>query len=329
MLLMIVCICIGVSFQDFWHHNAKRHSNLFVMWLSTRNCRNLIFLYNLSMFDFDEKRPSQIPIVVLDTETTGLYPGLGHRVVEIGAVRLENWQPVAEFNQLIYPERQMEPKASSVSGITDIDLLGKPTFAEIAPELVTFLDGALIVAHNASFDAGFLGMEFFIARQAELTGSRQPVLPNPWLCTLLLARRHFYFGRNNLGNIARRLGVRMGKAHRALNDVYMTAEILKRMVRQLEKQKLTTVGDLLYAQGEPVYTPTPPNLFLPEPIVEALGNGRQLHILYLGENGETERTITPLYPSEHRGVGYLVADCQPRNDRLTFRLDRIFSAELI
>jgi DNA polymerase III subunit epsilon len=294
-----------------------------------RNCRRLILLYNHAMFDFDEKRPSQIPIVVLDTETTGLYPGLGHRVVEIGAVRLENWQPVAEFDQLIYPERQMEPKASSVSGITDVDLLGKPTFGEIASELATFLDGALIVAHNASFDAGFLGMEFFISRQAELTGSRQPVLPNPWLCTLLLARKYFYFGRNNLGHIARKLGVRMGRAHRALNDVYMTAEILKRMVRQLEKQRLATVGDLLYAQGEPIYTPPPPNVFLPEPIVEALANGRQLHILYLGENGETERTVTPLYPSQHRGVGYLVADCHLRNDRRTFRLDRIFSAELI
>lgn len=286
------------------------------------------------MFDFAEKRPSTIPIVVLDTETTGLYPGLGHRVVEIGAVRLENWQPVAEFSQLIYPERPMDAKASAVSGISDADLLGKPTFAEVEPALSAMMDGALLVAHNASFDAGFLGMEYFIARRAgsrpaELSGPRQPVLPNPWLCTLLLARRHFYFGRNNLGHIAHKLGVRMGRAHRALNDVYMTAEILKRMVRQLEKQKLETVGDLLHAQGEPVFTPPPPNPFLPEPVAEALENGRQLRILYLGEEGETERTITPLYPSEHQGVGYLVAHCHLRQDQRTFRLDRIFSAELI
>ncbi len=281
------------------------------------------------MFDFAEKRPSQIPIVVLDTETTGLYPGLGNRVVEIGAVRLENLQPVAEFDQLINPERKMEPKASSVSGITDADLIGQPTFADIAADLADFLEGALIVAHNAAFDAGFLGMEYFIANQADLIGSRQPVLPNPWLCTLLLARRHFYFGRNNLGHIARKLGVRMGKAHRALNDVYMTAEIFKRMARDLARRKMETVGDLLHAQGEPVYTPTPPNLFLPDPVMDALVNGRNLHILYLGENGETERTITPIYPSQHRGVGYLIADCHLRNDRRTFRLDRILSAKVV
>ncbi len=281
------------------------------------------------MYDFAEKRPSDIPIVVLDTETTGLFPGMGHRVVEIGAVRLENWQVAAEFDQLINPERQMEAKASSVSGITDADLVGKPLFADIAADLSAFLDGALIVAHNAAFDAGFLGMEYFIANQNDLTGSREPVLPNPWLCTLLLARRHFYFGRNNLGHIARKLGVRMGKAHRALNDVYMTAEILKRMTRDLAKRKMITVGDLLYAQGEPVYTPTPPDVFMPEPIVEALANGRQLRILYLGQNGETDRVVTPLYPTQHRGVGYLVANCHLRNDRRTFRLDRIFSAEVI
>ncbi|MCP4425234.1 MAG: WYL domain-containing protein [Chloroflexi bacterium] len=302
--------------------------------LGLRAFRALIS-YNLPMFDFDEKRPSQIPIVVLDTETTGLFPGIGHRVVEIGAVRLENWRSVAEFDRLINPERKMDAKASAVNGITDADLVGKPTFAEVAPELSALLDGALIVAHNAAFDAGFLGMEYFIANQSELTGSRKPTLPNPWLCTLLLARRHFYFGRNNLGHIARKLGVRMGKAHRALNDVYMTAEILKRMARELEKRKLATVGDLLYAQGEPVYTPTPPDVFLPEPVVEAMSdaetsaNGRRLRILYLSESGETEREITPLYPSQHRGVGYLIADCHLRHDRRTFQLDRILSAELV
>ena len=281
------------------------------------------------MFDFDEKRPSDVPIVVLDTETTGLFPGIGHRVVEIGAVRLESWQPVAEISHLIYPERKMDPRASAVNGITDADLIGQPTFAQIAPELSTLLEGALLVAHNASFDAGFLGIEYFIADQMNLSGSRQPVLPNPWLCTLLLARRHFHFGRNNLGHIARRLGVRVGQAHRALNDVYTTAEILKRMVRQLGQRKLKTVGDLLYAQGEPVFTPPPPNVFLPESVREALTDGRQLHILYLGQSGETEWIITPLYPGEHRGVGYLVGDCHRDGDRRTFRLDRIFSAAIV
>lgn len=271
------------------------------------------------------KRPSEIPIVVLDTETTGLFPGLGHRIVEIGAVRLENWREVGQVSTLIQPERKMDPKASSVNGIYDEDLVGQPTFGEVADELLSLLDGALIVAHNAEFDAGFLGQELLI--HGFITGGQTATLPNPWLCTLLLARRYFHFGRNNLSHIARQLGVRMGQAHRALSDVYMTAEILKRMVRTLAQQRFETVDDLLHAQGSPIYALSYA-LQLPDVVHEALVNGRNLRLLYLGNSGESNRVVTPLYPSQHRGVGYLIAYCHQAEAQRTFRLDRIFSAEL-
>jgi predicted DNA-binding transcriptional regulator YafY len=131
-----------------------------------------------------------------------------------------------------------------------------------------------------------------------------------------------------LSHIARHLGVRMGRAHRALSDVYMTAEILKRMVRTLEQQRLETVADLLHAQGGPIYAPSFAGQ-LPDVVVAALANGRNLRLLYLGKDGESNREVTPLYPSQHRGVGYLVAYCHQANDQRTFRLDRIFSAELL
>lgn len=273
-----------------------------------------------------EKRPSEIPIVVLDTETTGLYPGLGHRIVEIGAIRLENWQEVGQVSTLIQPGRKMDPKASSVNGISDVDLQGQPTFSDVADDLLTLLEGAVVVAHNAEFDAGFLGQELLI--HGLQTSGQPTTLPNPWLCTLLLARRHFHFGRNNLSYIAQHLGVRMGRAHRALNDVYMTAEILKRMVRTLQRQRLESIGDLLHAQGNPIYTPSY-RWQLPDVVAEALVNGRNLRLLYLGQSGESNREITPLYPSQHRGVDYLVAYCHQAHDQRTFRIDRIFSAELL
>lgn len=272
------------------------------------------------------KRPSEIPLVVLDTETTGLFPGLGHRIVEIGAVRLENWREVGQVSTLIQPGRKMEPKASRVNGISDDDLVGQPTFGEVSDELLALLDGAVVVAHNAEFDAGFLGQELLI--HGLKANTQAATLPNPWLCTLLLARRHFHFGRNNLSHIARQLGVRMGRAHRALSDVYMTAEILKRMVRTLEQRRFETVDDLLHAQGNPIYTPTfaAP---LPDVVRDALANGRNLRLLYLGKSGESNRVVTPLYPCQHRGVGYLIAYCHRAKDQRTFRLDRIFSAELV
>ncbi|WP_420640553.1 exonuclease domain-containing protein [Candidatus Leptofilum sp.] len=273
-----------------------------------------------------QKRPSEIPLVVLDTETTGLYPGLGHRIVEIGAVRLENWQEVGQVSTLLQPGRKMDPKASSVNGIDDDDLVGQPMFSDVADELLALLDGAVVVAHNAEFDAGFLGQELLI--HGLKTGGQPAMLPNPWLCTLLLARRHFHFGRNALSHIARHLGVRMGRAHRALSDVYMTAEILKRMVRTLQQRRFETVDDLLHAQGNAIYAPSF-SVQMPDVITEALVNGRNLRLLYLGKKGESNRVVTPLYPSQHRGVGYLVAYCHQAKDQRTFRLERIFSAELI
>lgn len=274
-----------------------------------------------------EKRPSDIPIVVLDTETTGLYPGLGHRVVEIGAIRLENWREVGRINTLLQPGRKMEAKASAVNGITDADLVGQPTFSDVADDLLALLDGAVLVAHNAEFDAGFLGQELLI-HGLQTTG--QPAnLSTPWLCTLLLARQYFYFGRNSLSHVARQLGVRMGRAHRALSDVYMTAEILKRMVRKLEQQRLETVNDLLHAQGGAIFAPSFSTFGLPELMTTALANGRNLHIHYQGKQGNSQREITPLFPGQHRGITYLIAYCHQAKEQRTFRLDRILHVDLL
>lgn len=278
------------------------------------------------MDDFSNATLADIPIAVLDTETTGLYPEMGHRVVEIGVVRLEQWREVGQLSTLLQPNRAMDGRASAVNGITDEDLVNQPSFDAVADELLALLDGALIVAHNASFDAGFLGMELYINGR---TQPQQPALPNPWLCTLQLARRNFHFGRNNLDHIAHQLGVRSGRSHRALTDVYTTAEILKRMVNTLSKQQFHTVNDLILAQGGPIYAPTPPEIFLPEPIPQAIANGRSVQILYKGNNGESSRVITPLYATEYQSSAYLVAHCHLRWEQRTFRLDRIFNARLV
>lgn len=284
------------------------------------------------MFDFDEQNLADIPIVILDTETTGLKPALGHRVVEIAALRLENWQIVGELSQLVNPNRLMDAGAGAIHGITDMDLADKPTFGAILPELVSLLEGALLVAHNALFDAGFLGLEFDISRQDAFRQTQdvamKPLL-NPWLCTLELARRQFYFGRNNLGNIAQQLGVRTGRAHRALGDVYTTMEVLKRMVAELARRKIRTVGDLFLAQGGAIYAPQFAPFVLPNLIETAFRDGRLLQITYRSTEGNTERTITPLYPTAAEGVSYLIAYCHLRQEQRSFRLDRILHIELV
>ena len=271
---------------------------------------------------FDLELPiNEIPLVVLDVETTGLYVGMGHRVVEVGALRFENWQATAELSQMFNPQRKMDKRAAQVNGISDLELLDKPLFSAVADQLIEMVDGALIVAHNASFDANFIGMELWLADR--------PIIKNPWLDTLQLARNYFYFGRNNLTHIARKLGVRVGRAHRALSDVYVTAEVLKRMARELENQGMHTVGDLLHAQHDPVYCPPPPQPNLPDVITRALSDKHDVEILYIANSGETTRRITPRYATQHRGTDYLIAYCHLRKDQRSFRIDRIFNATKI
>ncbi|MGB1250322.1 MAG: exonuclease domain-containing protein [Candidatus Promineifilaceae bacterium] len=278
------------------------------------------------MPSIEDKNLRDVPIVVLDTETTGLYPGLGHRVVEVGAIRFENWKPVGTFSQLVQPDWPMHPAASKVVGLTDEDLVGKPRFPEIADQLLDFVEGAIMVAHSAPFDAEFLALEFSLAKKVR--GDGEHVLPNPWICTLQLARRNFYFGRNNLSHIANKLRIPVGRAHRALNDVYMTAEVLKRMSQELAKRNIKTVGDFFNAQGDEIYAPPPPNIDLMPPMDVAVAEKRDLEILYV-HNEKTVRRISPRYAVSHHGTPYLVAYCHLRQAPRVFRIDRIFSATLL
>lgn len=279
------------------------------------------------MFDFAEKRPSEIPIVVLDTETTGLMPEMGHRVIEIGAVRYENGQEVAKLNRLLNPKRKIEPSASRVNGIEDADLIGQLSFASFSQELIAFLDGALIVAHNARFDAGFLGMEFYIQGiQAKKPAFK---LENPWLCTFELAKNYFHFGRNSLGHIANLLGVRMGQSHRALNDVYATAGIFKRMQQELSKQRFETVGDLLYIQGGAIFSPyLEVGAISIDPLRIGLQEGKNVSIHYSSAKATSTRIISPLYITYLNGSAYIVAYCHQAQDQRTFKLDRILNSRL-
>lgn len=264
---------------------------------------------------------AEVPVVVLDVESTGLYVGLGHRVVEVGAARYEGWQITGEMSRLVNPGRLMDPRAAAVNGIQDADLSDKPPFSAVADELADLVDGALMVAHNAAFDAAFIGTELWLANK--------PIIENPWLDTLQLARNFFYFGRNSLSHIAGKLGVRIGRAHRALNDVYMTAEVLKRMTRELESRGLHTVGDLLHSQRDPVFCPPPPQVALPALIANALAEQGDVEILYVGDQGETNRRVTPRYAIAHRGSDYLIAWCHLRGAQRSFRVDRIFSARTV
>lgn len=158
--------------------------------------------------------------IVLDTETTGLEPANGHRIIEIGCVELIGRRPTGNnFHQYLQPEREIDPGAIEVHGITNEFLADKPRFADLAEDLVAYLDGAELIIHNAPFDVGFLNHEL------RLCGRRQQIAD---LCavldTLSLARKMHPGQKNSLDALCRRYSV--DNARRELHGALLDAEIL-------------------------------------------------------------------------------------------------------
>ena len=159
--------------------------------------------------------------IVLDTETTGLEPDLGHRIIEIGCVELVNRRPTGRtFHKYLNPERNIDEGAAAVHGISNADLEGKPKFAEVAEELVAFVDGAELVIHNAAFDVAFLDAELVrIQGQPRTIAKLCRVLD-----TLALARSMHPGQRNNLDALCKRYSI--DNSRRELHGALLDARIL-------------------------------------------------------------------------------------------------------
>jgi DNA polymerase-3 subunit epsilon len=161
--------------------------------------------------------------IVLDTETTGLDPRQGHRVVEIAAVELLDLMPTGRsFHCYINPERDIDPEAERVHGLTWSFLADKPAFSapEISGALLDFLGDAPIVAHNAGFDRGFLNAELGLLGQDPLPETR-------WIDTLPLAQKRFPGMSNSLDALCRRFKISLAERekHGALIDTRLLARV--------------------------------------------------------------------------------------------------------
>ncbi|MDC0588037.1 DNA polymerase III subunit epsilon [Gammaproteobacteria bacterium] len=162
--------------------------------------------------------------IILDTETTGLEVQQGHRVIEIGAVLLNNRKKSEEnFHSYLNPERLIDDEATKVHGITNSDLDDKPFFSDIAEEFLEFIEGSTLVIHNAPFDVGFLNNEI------NLVSSKLPKLED--ICeiedSLLIARDKFPGQRNSLDALANRFEVTGydRSFHGALLDANILADV--------------------------------------------------------------------------------------------------------
>ncbi len=181
-------------------------------------------------------------ITVFDVETTGLDPLLGHRIIEIAAVRIENGEILGNspFHTLVNPERPIPPEAAHINNIRNEDLEGSPAIDEVIPMFLDFAKNSILAAHNAEFDLGFLNNE------KQLCWGYVDI--PECVCTLKLSRNLFprEFG-HSLDKVALRLGLTIPpRLHRAIPDVMLTA---KALLKLLEKGKITSAEDLRRLAG--------------------------------------------------------------------------------
>jgi DNA polymerase-3 subunit epsilon len=159
--------------------------------------------------------------IILDTETTGLEPSDGHRIIEIGCVELGNRRITGNtYHQYIQPDRDIDAGAREVHGISNQFLVDKPRFADIAGDFLEFIRGAELIIHNAPFDVGFINYEFALLKE--------PVGPLAEHCsivdTLAMARRLHPGQRNNLDALCKRYQI--DNSQRDLHGALLDAEIL-------------------------------------------------------------------------------------------------------
>lgn len=158
--------------------------------------------------------------IVLDTETTGLSPSDGDRILEIGCVELLNRKLTGNnWHHYINPERESHEEALKVHGITNEFLLDKPKFAALSAELVDYLSGAELIIHNAPFDVGFLNSEFERLGLPKVTEIASGVID-----TLAMAKEFYPGKRNSLDALCDRLGI--DNSNRTLHGALLDAELL-------------------------------------------------------------------------------------------------------
>ena len=194
--------------------------------------------------------------VILDTETTGLNPATGDRIIEIGCVEMVGRRLTDRtFHHYINPERDIDAGAFAVHGLSREFLSDKPVFGNIVEQLIEFVDGAEIVIHNAAFDLGFLDNEFALLKRPPFRNLASKITD-----TLLDARQMFPGKRNSLDALCERFSIsnEHRTLHGALLDAQLLAEVYLAMTRGQEDLTIDLIDYTVNndAAGQPKVLPT-------------------------------------------------------------------------
>ncbi len=265
-------------------------------------------------------RLSEVAITVFDTETTGLDPRSGDRVVEIAAVRLEGERVTDSFESFVATPRPISPGAFAVNQITPQMLAGAPSPADVYPRFLAFIKGTYLCSYNAPFDIGFL--------EQELRLLNEPLPEERVLDVLKLARRLVPgLPRYALWYTAKHLAITQPQQHRAAADVEMTVQVFLKLTALLRRQG---VDDIDALRGLCGVSPQHLHDLIAQRVAaiqEAIAAGETLSIRYLSSSNAavTERQVIPSQLRQDGGVYYMVGYCSLRKEECLFRVDSILA----
>jgi len=267
----------------------------------------------------------EIEFSIFDTETTGLEPESGDRIIELAALRIKNKEKLASFHTLINPERNISEEAFLVNRISQDMLKDAPKIKEIIPGFFDFIKDSILCAYNASFDLAFLNQELKLNNYK----FPQEIIV---IDILKMARRLMPgLGSYALISVAEELKLKKKQIHRALSDVELTFEIFNKLKDISFSKGINDLSNFINLFSINSSFLEDINNQKIAKIQEALDLGVKLKIRYFSRtNAEiTEREILPKEIRQEKDKSYLVGKCFLRNEERTFRIDSILHLEII
>jgi DNA polymerase III epsilon subunit family exonuclease len=271
------------------------------------------------------RKLEEVEFVIFDTETTGLDPATGDRIVEIAAIRFKDNLRLGQFHSLVNPGRLISPRAFEVNQISQDLLKDAPKMEEVLPGFLDFIKDSCLCSYNMPFDLGFIDKELSLA-------GLEP-LEHFAMVDILTKSRKLLPGleRHALWFVAKSLGIELKQEHRAFADVELTWEVFNRLRTMLSRQGISGFREFL-------------NLFCLSPellssineqkiarIEEAIELGLKIKIKYFSRSAGqvSQREVTPKEIKIDQKQAYLIGFCALRNDERTFRVDNIVDLETI
>ena len=268
----------------------------------------------------------EVEFAIFDTETTGLEPALGDRIVEIAGIKFKGKEKIATFQALVNPQRPISEGAFAVNKITQDMLKDAPAIGVVMPKFLSFIQGSCLCSYNATFDLEFLNNELKLMGKDALEGIAVVI------DILKMAKRLLpHLERYSLWFVADRLGIKTKQEHRALCDVDLTLEVFNKLKETLQAKGIFDFMNFssLFALDSRFLDNI--NNQKVAKIRQALDLGVKLKIKYLSRTSAevTAREVIPKEIRQDKGNSYLVGYCYLRNEERSFRIDGILHLEII